>query len=396
MKKPKINSAPHYSQPLLLLCIMLTIPFIVGIICFLLEQIGIILQKDIKDPSIPIILSASCDYWVDQNGDTMTIEEADAFFNRNPVIGCKIVFDNLNDLYATRLYSAEREAWLEEKFKNGFAHMDDSTVTDAITDDDLYDIYRRVLARTPPSDDTLSLLEIHLAGNVAAQYVANIQRDITNPDLLGPRYTDNNGEHLFLACLATFTENGLVDDLCSNAPSTNQYIPIIVNQDGEWYDQYCNPLDNVAVAEFFDGHPEQANVINSLNLTVNPLIDPENLPADSLSEMTSYISRCKTNIGDHELCTGILNEMTANPVKASSLEEISQLIQAQPSNDYQNTWTISETLAIVDELKIKYGDLDQVQACQQYGYNLNDGWLIRYVFVNTLAEFNEIHNFQQS
>ncbi len=334
---------------------------------------------------IPIILNASGD-WVDQNGKIMSAEDVDAFFRYNRSLESEIIYLNWNHCYATNLYSAERQEYLDNYVSVGSAVARDN---EKLSSTDLRKIYAGMLKNGNINHNSLFTLGDHFPLNLAADDVKSIRGDLNSTNngySIGCSSERTLIRRLYFACLANLTNSGKYAEVCLNDESAAPAIPILLSDDGIWYDQNLNEVDDKTVEAFFAENENQARRIVMLNFTCNPFLTTDNLDSELHKELSSMIPTSFDSVGDYEVCLSALNELVVNLPSQDSFSLLQSTVKGNSTDEYR----CEQVCKLAAELE-NYTSY-QRKAMQAYGFQGCSSDLVEYLFIITLAEKVESNN----
>lgn len=240
---------------------------------------------------IPILLDASCTYWVDQYGNKTSLEAADEYFTSHRKIAEEIVGLNSSPLYAPTLYSDERQQFLENKQKEWQEIWDQlpseflDITTPAERQEPYFQIYQKTMQYSCPSTESLDLLSRYLGdGDLFGQSIVKIiYPDCFSPEEIEFQEYDNDFAYLYAAYfagLANFGTDGTLAELCNNMPAED-LVPLVLTGDGLWHNKDGFTINEPAAHEFFRNNQTAGGQILRLNQDFNPYYLQ---PADSYDQ----------------------------------------------------------------------------------------------------------------
>lgn len=229
---------------------------------------------------IPILLDASCTYWVDQYGNKTSLKAADEYFTSHRKIAEEIVELNSDPLYAPTLYSNDRQQFLENKQKEWQEIWDQlpseflDTTTPAERQEPYFQIYQTTMKYGCPSTESLDLLSEYLGSSdsFGQSVLRIIYPDRLSPEEIEFREYDNDFAYLYatyFAGLANFGADGTLTELCNNMPAED-LVPLVLTSNGLWHNKDGVIVNEPAAHEFFRSNKTIGSQILRLNQDFNP------------------------------------------------------------------------------------------------------------------------------
>lgn len=246
----------------------------------LLLVVGIYYYEKNGPTGIPILLDASCTYWVDQYGNKTSLKAADEYFTSHRKIAEEIVELNSDPLYVPTLYSNERQQFLENKQKEWQEIWDQlpseflDITTPAERQKPYFQIYQTTMKYGCPSTESLDLLSEYLGSSdsFGQSVLRIIYPDRLSPEEIEFREYDNDFAYLYAAYfagLANFGTDGTLAELCNNVPAED-LVPLVLTGDGLWHNKDGVIVNEPAAHEFFRNNKTIGSQILRLNQDFNP------------------------------------------------------------------------------------------------------------------------------
>lgn len=334
---------------------------------------------------IPVLLNASCTAWVDHQGQQISVEEANAFFQQQPSAGKAIIKLNADHRYATRLYSSERAQFLNEIYHT----FCDEYSTTTENQESLLSAYEFVLEENRPNESSLDLLSKHLIDDYTTQAtVRQIRYDCINSNgITTPVDQRDTVNRIFFACLAKYSEDGTVDQLCD---VSNPSIPVVVSEDGIWQDQNGHAIATETAHAYFEKHRGYAHLIGHYNDHCNPHAQ-ESLNAGRETAHCDSLCVSAQDFAVNSLnYLQVVNGAIADPLDIEAIRIVDSYMTVIDAKKHSDGYSNAMRVASGDLLKIAESD-----EAKMYGYvNHDDSWYsdeIRILFNIALSRMSSMH-----
>jgi|MucameStandDraft_1065616.scaffolds.fasta_scaffold27139_2 hypothetical protein len=347
---------------------------------------------------IPIILDASCTYWVNQYGDKVSLETADAYFSSHYEAAEIITYLNICPDYTPTLYSSERQQFLENKqeewkkeWEKKWKHLDDDDEYRRQRLQEYFMIYKTTMEYSCPSTKSLDLLSKHLydCRSDTIMIINGIYSDCLSDEEIKDHkrfYYEDYVWAIYLTGLANFGTDGTLTELCNNIP-TNDFVPLILNGDGSWYNKDGIVIDIDTAHEFFFNNKDVGLQILQLNQNCNPYYLQ---PADQLNKMNiehelsvSYELLGEDNQkSDYSYCR-LLNAALVN-ANTKTLQEIYGYFRCRDRN------SDCHHMAIISNRVAKANQSEQIKS---FGYYKDSNSYTEELFIIALSNLNKVSQF---